>query len=115
MKKSFLSLFSFTILMNISAQTVNLTDEMALKLSQMPLHCIGQEYPNKTAHIINNENEATLSPKELHPSFYGCFDWHSSVHGHWMLVRLLKTKPKISNAKEIEQILHVKNISKNHF
>jgi hypothetical protein len=59
-----------------------------MRLSEKPLHCINQEYPNKTAHIINNE--VPLSPKDLHPSFYGCFDWHSSVHGHWMLLRLLK-------------------------
>lgn len=88
------------------AQSVpELTDEIALKLSEKPLHCIHQEYPNKTAHIINTEKEVPLSPKDLHPSFYGCFDWHSSVHGHWMLVRLLKTKPYLSNAKEIEKIL----------
>ena len=78
---------------------------MAIKLSEKPLHCINQEYPNKTAHIINNASEVSLSPKDLHPSFYGCFDWHSSVHGHWMLVRLLKTKPDLSVAKDIEKIL----------
>ncbi|GEN76731.1 hypothetical protein CHA01nite_24710 [Chryseobacterium hagamense] len=82
-----------------------LTDEMAVKLSEKPLHCITQEYPNKTAHIINTASEVPLSPKDLHPSFYGCFDWHSSVHGHWMLVRLLKTKPDLSVAKDIEAIL----------
>ncbi len=88
------------------AQNVpTLTDEMAVKLAEKPLHCINQEYPNKTAHIINNAKEVALSPKDLHPSFYGCFDWHSSVHGHWMLVRLLKTKPNLPNAKEIETIL----------
>lgn len=82
-----------------------LTDEMAVKLAEKPLHCITQEYPNKTAHIINNADEVALSPKALHPSFYGCFDWHSSVHGHWMLVRLLKTKPGLAISKDIEKIL----------
>ncbi|MEI7487977.1 MAG: DUF2891 family protein [Chryseobacterium sp.] len=76
-----------------------------MKLADKPLHCINQEYPNKTAHIINNEKEVPLTPKDLHPSFYGCFDWHSSVHGHWMLTRLLKIKPNLANAKEIEKIL----------
>lgn len=91
---------------SIFAQEVpKFTDEMAVKLSEKPLHCINQEYPNKTAHIINNVNEVFLSPKDLHPSFYGCFDWHSSVHGHWMLVRLLKTKPNLSISKDIETIL----------
>ena len=104
MKKS-LALLGFLSNFLFAQETPILTDEMAVKLSEKPLHCINQEYPNKTAHIINNSNEVALSPKELHPSFYGCFDWHSSVHGHWMLVRLLKTKPNLSVSKEIEQIL----------
>ena len=103
MKKYLLSLF---LPLCLNAQEIpKLTDEMAIKLSEKPLHCINQEYPNKTAHIINNADEVALSPKDLHPSFYGCFDWHSSVHGHWMLVRLLKTKPNLPVAKEIENIL----------
>ena len=104
MKKS-LALLGFLSNFFFAQEAPTLTDEMAVKLSEKPLHCINQEYPNKTAHIINNSNEVALSPKELHPSFYGCFDWHSSVHGHWMLVRLLKTKPNLSVSKEIEQIL----------
>lgn len=83
-----------------------LTDDIALKLSEKPMHCIPTEFPNKTAHIINSEEEVLLSPKDLHPSFFGCLDWHSSVHGHWMLVRLLKTHPNLSNAKEIEALLN---------
>lgn len=89
----------------LAQQNTLLTDAMALKLAEKPLHCISQEYPNKTAHTINNAGEVLLSPKDLHPTFYGCFDWHSSVHGHWMLVRLLKTKPDLSAAREIEQLL----------
>jgi len=92
--------------LSFCAQTTQqLTDAMAVQLAEKPLHCINREYPNKTAHIINNAGEATLSPKELHPSFYGCFDWHSSVHGHWMLVRLLKTRPHLAIAAEIEKLL----------
>ena len=83
--------------MGFSAQIPTLTEEIATSLSEKPLHCINQEYPNKTAHVINNEIDVKLSPKELHPSFYGCFDWHSSVHGHWMLVKLLKDKPFLKN------------------
>ncbi|WP_297982398.1 DUF2891 domain-containing protein [uncultured Chryseobacterium sp.] len=103
--KKFFALTMFVGILVSAQQTPSLTDEMAFKLSEKPLHCINQEYPNKTAHTINSEKEVVLSPKDLHPSFYGCFDWHSSVHGHWMLVRLLKTKPNLSNAKEIERIL----------
>ncbi|WBV52707.1 DUF2891 domain-containing protein [Chryseobacterium gambrini] len=104
MKKSLLAIV-FLPFMMFGQQIPKLTDEMAVRLSEKPLHCINQEYPNKTAHIINNEKEVPLSPKDLHPSFYGCFDWHSSVHGHWMLLRLLKTKPGLSVAKDIENIL----------
>ncbi len=103
MKK--LILFAFLPVSLFSQQVPTLTDEIAKQLADKPLHCINQEFPNKTAHIINTAEEVNLGPKDLHPSFYGCFDWHSSVHGHWMLVRLLKTKPHIANAQEIERIL----------
>lgn len=104
MKRSLLA-FILSPFLIFAQETPKLTDEMAVKLSEKPLHCINQEYPNKTAHIINTADEVSLSPKDLHPSFYGCFDWHSSVHGHWMLVRLLKTKPNLSVAKDIENML----------
>nr|WP_314496311.1 DUF2891 domain-containing protein [uncultured Chryseobacterium sp.] len=104
MKKSILAVACFPLLF-IAQQSPKLTDEMAVRLAEKPLHCINQEYPNKTAHIINTADEVSLSPKDLHPSFYGCFDWHSSVHGHWMLVRLLKTKPNLQISKDIENIL----------
>lgn len=86
-------------------QKLELTTEMANKLASMPLKCINQEYPNKTAHVINTEKDAILTPKQLHPSFYGCFDWHSSVHGHWMLLRLLRTVPDLENKDKIISIL----------
>lgn len=104
MRKYLFAIVTFPSIL-FAQEVPKLSDEMAVKLAEKPLHCISQEYPNKTAHIINNESEVALSPKDLHPSFYGCFDWHSSVHGHWMLVRLLKTKPNLSIAKNIEEIL----------
>jgi hypothetical protein len=82
-----------------------LTPEIASRLAELPLHCIQQEYPNKTAHTIESESDARLTPRQLHPSFYGCFDWHSSVHGHWMLVRLLKTTKGLAKESEIRKIL----------
>ena len=66
----------------------NLTTEQANHLASLPIKCLQQEYPNKLNQLLLNETEL-LSPKELHPAFYGCFDWHSSVHGHWSLVYLL--------------------------
>lgn len=71
-------------------------ETLAVQLARMPLKCIPQEYPNKTSHSAETEIDARLTPSELHPSFYGCFDWHSCVHGHWMLVRILNRFPDIS-------------------
>jgi len=74
-------------------------------LSGLALKCLHKEYPNKLDHVMNGENEV-LEPHVLHPAFYGCYDWHSSVHGHWMLVRILKTFPAIKNAQEIRAELN---------
>ena len=82
-----------------------LTPDIASRLAELPLHCIQQEYPNKTAHTIESATDARLTPRQLHPAFYGCFDWHSSVHGHWMLVRLLKTTKNLPKELQIRKIL----------
>lgn len=82
-----------------------LTEDFALKLSDLPLHCIATEFPNKTSHLSDSETDAILLPHQLHPVFYGCLDWHSSVHGHWMLVKLLKTFPNLKNKEEIISVL----------
>ena len=58
--------------------------------SRLAMDCIHKEYSNKIAHYMNSD-EDLKPPRELYPAFYGCFDWHSSVHGHWLLVRLLNT------------------------
>src|SRR4051812_5716412 len=67
-----------------------LTPDQAMALARLPLGCIPREYPNAPGHLLNGA-EDLRSPRELHPAFYGCLDWHSAVHGHWMLVRLLKS------------------------
>ncbi|WP_329903730.1 DUF2891 domain-containing protein [Porphyromonas pogonae] len=72
------------------------TDTTVVKLARMPLANIFIEYPNKTGHTIAAEKDARLTPRELHPAFYGSFDWHSCVHGHWMLARILRDHPQIS-------------------
>ena len=51
-----------------------------------------REYPNKISHVMQSDDDVR-TPRELTPAFYGCFDWHSSVHGHWLLTRLLNTQP----------------------
>jgi hypothetical protein len=82
----------------------------ANRLAQLPLHCMNTEYPNKLNQTIGSDDDLK-SPKELHPAFYGCFDWHSAVHGHWSLVSLLKNFPDLENRAEIEQKL-LQNMSK---
>ena len=59
-----------------------------------------KEYPNKPEHVVAGPADVK-SPKALHPAFYGCYDWHSSVNGHWMLVRLLRLFPSLPGAGDI--------------
>jgi len=73
-------------------------------LSKLALGCMQKEYPNKLNQVLK-DGTGLQSPKELHPAFYGCFDWHSSVHGHWMLVKLLKQFPEMEGADEIRKKL----------
>ncbi|HEV3136573.1 MAG TPA: DUF2891 domain-containing protein [Pirellulales bacterium] len=58
----------------------------------MALECVHKEYPNKISHVLNSDADVA-PPRKLTPAFCGCYDWHSSVHGHWLLVRLLRTFP----------------------
>jgi hypothetical protein len=92
------------------AKTPTLNLEEANRLAQLPLHCMNTEYPNKLNQTIGDASDLK-TPKELHPAFYGCFDWHSAVHGHWSLVSLLKQFPDLENKSEIQQKL-LQNISK---
>ncbi len=82
----------------------------ANRLSKLPMHCINTEYPNKLGQTLGSESDLK-SPKTLHPAFYGCFDWHSSVHGHWSLVSLLKQFPQLENSDALRAKL-AQNISK---
>jgi hypothetical protein len=72
----------------------------AERFAKLALACIDREYPNKPEHVLDSAADAK-PPREFHPAFFGCYDWHSSVHGHWMLVRLLKTVPNLASAGEI--------------
>ena len=64
----------------------------AARFADLALACVHQEYPNKIAHVLNGDADVR-PPRELTPAFYGCYDWHSSVHGHWLLARLARTFP----------------------
>ncbi len=93
-----------------STQSVTLTLAEANRLALLPQNCIQNEYPNKPGATIERK-EDLQEPTQLHPAFHGCFDWHSSVHGHWMLVNLLKQYPQLDGAAEIKQKL-ASNISR---
>jgi hypothetical protein len=64
----------------------------ANRFAQLALACVHQEYPNKIAHVLQGDADVK-PPRVLTPAFYGCYDWHSSVHGHWLLARLARTFP----------------------
>lgn len=86
-------------------QQLKLTDEIVNKLAALPLKCISQQWPNKTSHTSDSSTDHVLLPEQLHPVFYGCLDWHSSVHGHWMLVKLLKEHPDFQLASKAREVL----------
>jgi len=98
------------ILFSFSCFSQKLTLDQANHLALLPLKCLQQEYPNKLSQMLIDSSEIK-APKELHPTFYGCFDWHSSVHGHWSLVYLLKKFPNLEKRDEIIQKLKI-NLSK---
>jgi len=93
---------------------LSLTEAGASHLAGLALKCLQNPYPNKISHVLNGDSDAQ-TPQQLHPAFYGCFDWHSAVHGHWMLVRLLREFPQMPEAAEIrrklDQNLTAKNIA----
>ncbi|MGA1227198.1 MAG: DUF2891 domain-containing protein [Tamlana sp.] len=84
--------------------------KVANTLAELPLHCMNTEYPNKLSQTIGSDSDLQ-PPRTLHPAFYGCFDWHSAVHGHWSLVSLLKQFPNIDISEVVKARL-LKNISK---
>jgi hypothetical protein len=89
-----------------SAVVPTLTREQASSFARLALKGIQQPFPNKPADVWNSEADAR-PPRALHPAFFGSFDWHSSVHGHWMLVRLLRTYPDLPEAAEIRRVLNL--------
>ncbi len=96
-----------TFLMCFTSLTAGDSDS---HFAALALKGISKEFPHKLDHIIKDAANVK-GPRELHPAFYGCFDWHSSVHGHWMLVRLLKEHPDMPEAAVIRAALRA-NLTK---
>ncbi|MGY6555698.1 MAG: DUF2891 domain-containing protein [Wenzhouxiangella sp.] len=70
-----------------------LDDATAGRFAALALACVDREYPNQIRHVMTSDDDVG-TPRQLTPSFYGCFDWHSAVHGHWLLVRLSRLFPE---------------------
>ncbi len=96
-------IFIFFIIKPVFSQ-LKISKELAEKMISLPLKCAQKEYPNKLGQVLNSETDLR-SPNELHPAFYGCFDWHSSVHGHWLMVKLIKIFPDLKPVDSVRNIL----------
>lgn len=88
----------------VLASTLSLDPHAAERFANLALACVHKEYPNKIAHTMQSDADAK-PPSELTPAFYGCYDWHSSVHGHWLLARLTRLSPDASWAKRARAAL----------
>jgi hypothetical protein len=74
-----------------------------VSLARLPLDCLRREYPHKLDHVAASDRDVQ-TPRVLHPAFYGAFDWHSAVHGHWTLACLLRSEPDLPERREIEAL-----------
>src|SRR5688572_21319536 len=103
-----ISLLSASLFLSSTAHAVHpadaalpdaLDEAAAARFAQLALACLHQEYPNKIAHVMQGDADVR-PPRSLTPAFYGCYDWHSAAHGHWLLVRLLRRFPEAAFAKD---------------
>ena len=76
----------------------------AARFANLALACVHKEYPNHISHTLNGDTDVA-APRKLTPAFYGCYDWHSSVHGHWLLARLARTFPNADFAPKAKAAL----------
>lgn len=100
--KYFLYLLVF---FSIGSNAQQLSLQQANKLAALPLRCLQLEYPNKLNQMLKDSTEI-LRPRKLHPAFFGCFDWHSSVHGHWSLVYLINNFQDLAHNDSIINVLN---------
>src|SRR5437763_15147176 len=89
MKRAAILLF---LILATSLRAAEFDAHAAERFVNLALACVHKEYPSKISHDLNSDKDVA-PPRALTPAFYGCYDWHSSVHGHWLLARLARTFP----------------------
>jgi hypothetical protein len=108
------SLIALLLLTAVHASAAEFDSRAAERFANLALACVHKEYPNKISHNLNSDADVA-APRRLTPAFYGCYDWHSSVHGHWLLARLARTFPDAPfapNAREaLKKSLTAENIA----
>src|SRR6266576_362144 len=87
-----------------AATPASLDINVAERFADLALACVHKEYPNKISHTLNSDGDVS-PPRKLTPAFYGCYDWHSSMHGHWLLVRLVRSFPNAAFAPPAREAL----------
>src|SRR6266404_8019588 len=107
-----LAIPSFSVTPQTKLDQLSLTQTEASHFASLALKCVRKEYPNKPDHTINDADDVR-APRAMHAAFYGCFDWHSTVHGHWMLVRLLRLFPSMPEAPDIRAALNANLSARN--
>jgi hypothetical protein len=115
-RKTLVFAAAFAAWASAHAQTATMPADLneATRFADLALTCLHQEYPNHVSLTLSADGDA-LPPHALTPSFFGCLDWHSDVHGHWLLVRLLRQFPDAPFAAkaraEIDRSLTAENIA----
>ena len=96
-----------------AAKAAGFSQRSAERFADLALACVHREYPNKISHSLNGDADVA-PPRKLTPAFYGCYDWHSAVHGHWLLARLVRTFPIAAFAaparKALQQNMTAENL-----
>jgi hypothetical protein len=89
----------------VTPSRFSLTEKVASQFARVALAHVTREYPNKLDHVINDSSDLK-SPRQLHPVFFGSFDWHSCVHGYWLLATVERLYPGADIAVEIKRVFH---------
>jgi DUF2891 family protein len=93
-----------SLLLSLSVHAADFDAKAAERFANLALACVHKEYPNKIGHNLSSDADVQ-PPRKLTPAFYGCYDWHSSVHGHWLLARLARTFPEAPFASQAREAL----------